>query len=51
MGLFLILLGVLFCLFVSWTLGVILIIVGAIIFFIPSAPYGYSSWRGRRGPP
>jgi uncharacterized membrane protein YccF (DUF307 family) len=36
--------------YVFW--GLVLILVGAILFFfVPSVPYGYSSWRGRRGPP
>lgn len=51
MGLFLIVLGLIFWLFWSATLGLILIIIGIALFFLPAAPYGYSSWRGRRGPP
>jgi membrane-bound ClpP family serine protease len=51
LGLLLIVLGLIFWFFVSTALGIICIIVGIILLFVPSVPYGYSSWRGRRGPP
>lgn len=51
MGLALILIGLIVALFFSFTIGIILMVIGAILFFVPAAPYGYSSWRGRRGPP
>jgi fatty acid desaturase len=50
MGLALILIGIVLALLVSWPVGVLLIIVGAILLFVPHT-YGYSDWRGRRGPP
>ena len=52
MGLFLIVLGlILWLLFGFFALGVILLVIGLLLFFAPGVPYGYSSWRGRRGPP
>jgi len=50
MGLALIIIGLVVALLVSWTIGVICIIVGIILLFVPHT-YGYSDWRGRRGPP
>ena len=51
MGLALILIGLVIAVLVSWTIGVLLIVVGVILLFVPGVPYGYSSYRGRRGPP
>lgn len=52
MGLLLIVLGLVFWYFVSSVLGIICIIVGLILLFAPgNGLYGYSYWRGRRGPP
>jgi hypothetical protein len=51
MGLALILIGLIVALFFSLTIGLVLMVIGAILFFVPAAPYGYSSWHGRRGPP
>lgn len=50
MGLLLVVLGIVIALLVSWWIGVVLIVVGVILLFIPHT-YGYSDWRGRRGPP
>jgi len=47
----LVLIGLIVAIFVSAFWGVILIVVGLILMFVPGAPYGYSSYRGRRGPP
>ncbi len=51
MGAFLIIVGIVLLLigYVFW--GLVLILIGAVLFFVPAVPYGYSSWRGRRGPP
>lgn len=49
MGLALILIGVLIWLLLSPLLGIILVVIGIILLFVPGAPYGYSTWR--RGPP
>lgn len=49
LGLLLIVLGLVFWLLVSPTLGILLIIIGLILLFVPNT-YGYSDWRGRRGP-
>lgn len=47
-----ILLGVVLWIYVSGLLGLILIIVGLFLLFAPGPNlYGYSYWRGRRGPP
>lgn len=51
MGLALILIGLIVALFFSLTIGLVLMVIGAILFFVPAAPYGYSSWHSRRGPP
>lgn len=51
MGLLLIVLGIVFWFTFSTALGLIFIVVGIILLFVPAVPYGYSSWRGRRGPP
>jgi Zn-dependent membrane protease YugP len=51
LGLLLLLLGLVLWVVGYPTIGIILIVVGAILFFVPTVPYGYSSWRGRRGPP
>lgn len=51
MGLLLILVGLVVALLVSWTIGLLLIVVGVVLLFVPGVPYGYSSWRGRRGSP
>jgi len=50
MGLLLIILGIVIWLLLSPLLGLILIVVGIILIFVPGVPYGYSSYRGRRGP-
>jgi hypothetical protein len=51
MGLALILIGIIVMLLLHFTVGLILVVIGIILLFVPAAPYGYSSWRGRRGPP
>ena len=51
MGLLLIILGIIFWFTISTLLGIICIVIGLILLFVPQVPYGYSSWRGRRGPP
>jgi hypothetical protein len=50
MGLLLIVLGIIFWFFLSTVLGIICIIIGLVLLFVPNT-YGYSDWRGRRGPP
>lgn len=49
MGLALILIGILLWLTVSSALGIILVVVGLILLFVPNTG-GVSDWRGRRGP-
>lgn len=43
-------LGIVFWFLVSSLLGIICIVIGIILLFVPHT-YGYSDWRGRRGPP
>jgi hypothetical protein len=50
MALLLIILGIVIWLLLSPLLGLILVIVGIVLLFVPGVPYGYSSYRGRRGP-
>jgi uncharacterized membrane protein len=45
MGLLLVVLGLLIWLLVSPLIGIILIILGVVLLFVPGAPGGYSSWR------
>lgn len=50
MGLLLIIAGLLVWLLLgAMLIGVVLIILGVVLFFVPAAPYGYSRWH--RGPP
>jgi hypothetical protein len=50
MGLALVLIGLILWLALGWfVIGLILIVIGIILLFVPAVPYGYSSWR--RGPP
>ena len=51
MALALILIGIIVAIFVSGIIGLILVIAGVALLFIPAVPGGYSSWRGRRAPP
>lgn len=51
MGLALILIGLVVAIFLSAFWGALLMVVGLILVFVPGVPYGYSSYRGRRGPP
>lgn len=52
MGLVLVVVGLLLWLLGGWfVIGIICIIVGIVLLFVPAVPYGYSSWRGRGGPP
>jgi hypothetical protein len=50
MGLLLILLGIIIWLFVSSIVGIILIIIGLVLLFVPGVPGGYHSYRGRGAP-
>jgi hypothetical protein len=51
LGLVLIVIGLILWLLTSLNLlGILLIVVGVILLFVPNT-YGYSDWRGRRGPP
>lgn len=50
-GLAVFLIGVLLFFLVSTVVGILVMILGIALIFIPAVPYGYSSWRGRRGPP
>lgn len=51
MGIVLIVLGLIIWLFVNALIGLILVIIGLLLLFIPGPFYGYSWYRGRRGPP
>jgi hypothetical protein len=52
MGLLLVVAGVLVWLLAGLQLlGIILIILGVVLLFVPGVPYGYSTWHGRRAPP
>jgi hypothetical protein len=46
MALLLVILGLLIMFLVNWTLGIILLIIGIVLLFVPAIPYGYNSWRG-----
>jgi hypothetical protein len=49
MALLLVILGIVLWLMVSPMIGLICVIVGLVLFFVPASPYGYSHWH--RGPP
>ena len=49
MGLALILIGIVVWLMLNPTIGILLVVIGLVLFFVPAVPYGYSSYR--RGPP
>lgn len=51
MGLVLIILGLVVALFLSFALGVLLIVIGVVLLFVPGPFYGYSWYRGRHPPP
>ena len=51
LGFALVIIGIVVMLVWSVFVGVILILVGLALMFAPVDPYGYSRWRGRRGPP
>jgi hypothetical protein len=52
MGLILVIVGLLLWLLGGWfVVGVILIVVGIVLIFVPGAPYGYGYYHNRRGPP
>ena len=50
MALALIIIGLLVAVLLSWTIGLLLVIVGVVLLFVPAVPYGYRTW-GRRPPP
>jgi hypothetical protein len=47
LALLLIVLGIVVAVFVHYLLGILLLIVGIVLLFVPGVPYGF---RGRRGP-
>lgn len=51
MGGLLVILGVVLLVLGYFWLGLILLVVGLVLLFAPGPFYGYSYWRGRRGPP
>lgn len=51
MGVFLIVVGLIVMLLLNFWVGFIVLLIGVALVFIPGVPYGYSSYRGRRGPP
>jgi len=51
MAILLIVLGLVIWLLLSPLLGLILLVVGLILLFVPAVPYGYHSWHGGRRPP
>jgi len=51
MGLALILIGIVVWLLLAPTIGLILVVIGIILLFVPGSPYGYGWYRGRRPPP
>lgn len=38
-------------LLLNFTVGLVLVLVGVVLLFVPVVPGGYGSWRGRGGPP
>jgi hypothetical protein len=51
-GIALFLVGLILWLAAGWTIvGIVLMAIGLILMFAPGPWYGYSHYRGRRGPP
>lgn len=50
MGLALIVIGILVWLLLSPIIGIVLVVLGVLLLFVPNT-YGPADWRGRRGPP
>jgi hypothetical protein len=50
MGLALILIGIVVWLLVNSLVGIILVVCGLLLLFVPGT-YGYRDWGARRGPP
>jgi hypothetical protein len=52
MGLLLIIGGLLLWLLGGYlVIGLVLIVLGVVLLFVPGPFYGYGYWQGRRGPP
>lgn len=51
MGLLLIILGIVIWLLLSPLIGIILVVLGIILLFVPGSPYGWGWYRGRGAPP
>jgi hypothetical protein len=51
MGLLLVVLGIVLWLFVSSTVGIVLVVVGVVLLFVPGPFYGYGYWHRRSPPP
>ena len=51
MALALILIGLLVMLLLHFTIGLVLVVLGIILLFVPQVPYGYGWYRGRGAPP
>ena len=51
MGLVLVVIGAILMVFVSFWIGLIVLILGLALFIVPGTPYGYGHWSGRRAPP
>lgn len=51
MGLALIVIGIVVALLLSWPVGILLVVVGVVLLFIPATPYSYGWYRGRRRGP
>lgn len=47
MGIALILIGLIVMLLLNFTVGLILVFIGIILFFVPAVPYGYSRYHRR----
>ena len=50
MALILVVAGLLVMFLLHFTVGLILVVIGLVLLFVPGVPYGYSHYRGRRGP-
>lgn len=50
MGAVLVIVGLVLLLLGYFTIGLILMVVGVLLLFMPGPFYGYGYWRGRRGP-
>lgn len=49
MAIVFIIVGLVMALFLNTTIGLMIMLIGFVLLFVPAAPYGQNWYRGRRG--